>query len=351
MNTTKQVDMLDTTRLAAYLEASISGFQGPLSVQKFAGGQSNPTFLLESPSGKYVLRRKPPGQVLKSAHAVDREFRVIAALAATDVPVAQAIHLCSDDEVIGSMFYLMSFVPGRTFWDAALPELRPEQRPAIYDAMNRTLAALHAVNVDAVGLGDFGKPGNYFERQISMWTRQYRLSETENIPAMNFMLDWLPANTPPDDGRLCLIHGDFRIDNMIFHPREAEVSALIDWELSTLGHPMADLAHYCMSMRLPGLSDMKGLGGKDRTELNIPSEEDFIARYCERTGLNRIEHWPFYLAFSYFRLAAIVQGVMKRALDGNASSQKALEVGKMARPLAEMAVAVLESNSSASLSS
>ena len=351
MNTATQVDVLDTARLAAYLQANISGFKGPLKLQKFAGGQSNPTFLLESPSGKYVLRRKPPGQVLQSAHAVDREFRVIAALAATDVPVAQAIHLCSDDEVIGSMFYLMSFVPGRTFWDAALPELRTEQRPAIYDAMNRTLAALHAVNVDAVGLGDFGKPGNYFERQISMWTRQYRLSETENIPAMNFMLDWLPANTPPDDGRLCLIHGDFRIDNMIFHPREAEVSALIDWELSTLGHPMADLAHYCMSMRLPGLSDMKGLGGKDRTELNIPSEEDFIARYCERTGLNRIEHWPFYLAFSYFRLAAIVQGVMKRALDGNASSKKALDVGKMARPLAEMAVAVLESNSNASLSS
>jgi len=245
----------------------------------------------------------------------------------------------------------MSFVPGRTFWDAALPELRTEQRPAIYDAMNRALSTLHSVNVDAIGLGDYGKPGNYFERQISMWTRQYRLSETDNIPAMNFMLDWLPANTPPDDGRICLIHGDFRIDNMIFHPVESDVSALIDWELSTLGHPMADLAYHCMSLRLPGLSDMKGLSGKDRAALNIPSEEDFIARYCERTGTGRIEHWPFYLAFSYFRLAAIVQGVMKRALDGNASSQKALEVGKMARPLAEMAVAVLESNSSASLSS
>jgi len=342
MSTATQVDVLDTARLAAYLQASISGFKGPLTAQKFAGGQSNPTFLLESRLGKYVLRRKPQGQVLKSAHAVDREFRVISALAATEVPVAKAIHLCSDDEVIGSTFYLMSYVPGRIFWDAALPELHPEQRPAIYDAMNRTLCALHSVNVDAVGLGDYGKPGNYFERQISMWTRQYQLSETESIPAMNFMLEWLPANTPPDDGRVCLIHGDFRIDNMIFHPVEAEVSALIDWELSTLGHPMADLAYHCMSMRLPDLSDMKGLGGKDRTELNIPSEEDFIARYCERTGLAGIEHWPFYLAFSYFRLAAIVQGVMKRALEGNASSQKALEVGKMARPLAEMAVAVLE---------
>ena len=347
MNTPTQVDVLDTMRLAAYLQANISGFKGPLKLQKFAGSQSNPTFLLEARSGKYVLRRKPPGQVLKSAHAVDREFRVIAALAATEVPVARAIHLCSDDEVIGSMFYLMSYVPGRIFWDAALPELHPEQRPAIYDAMNRTLSALHSVNVDTVGLGDYGKPGNYFERQISMWTRQYQLSETENIPAMNYMLDWLPHNTPPDDGRVCLIHGDFRIDNMIFHPVEAEVAALIDWELSTLGHPMADLAYHCMSMRLPALSNMKGLGGKDRAELNIPSEEAFIARYCERTGLAGVEHWPFYLAFSYFRLAAIVQGVMKRALDGNASSQKALEVGKMARPLAEMAVAVLKTGSSA----
>jgi aminoglycoside phosphotransferase (APT) family kinase protein len=351
VNTSTERDTLDAERLAAYLTANVSGFKGPLTAQKFAGGQSNPTFLLESPSGKYVLRRKPPGQVLQSAHAVDREFRVIAALAATEVPVAKAIHLCSDDDVIGSMFYLMSYVPGRTFWDAALPELHPGQRPGIYAAMNRTLSALHSVNVDAIGLGDYGKPGNYFERQIAMWTRQYQLSETENIPAMNFMLDWLPRNTPPDDGRVCLIHGDFRIDNMIFHPDEAAVSALIDWELSTLGHPMADLAYHCMSMRLPGLSDMKGLGGKDRKELNIPSEEEFIARYCERTGMGRIYHWPFYLAFSYFRLAAIVQGVMKRALDGNASSKKALEVGKMARPLAEMAVAVLESNSSANLHS
>jgi len=342
MKTVTQVDVLDTGRLATYLEATIDGFTGPLTAQKFAGGQSNPTFLLESRSGKYVLRRKPPGQVLKSAHAVEREFRVISALAATGVPVAQAIHLCSDDEVIGSTFYLMSYVPGRIFWDAALPELQSEQRPAVYDAMNRTLSALHSVNVDALGLGDFGKPGNYFERQISMWTRQYQLSETESIPAMNLMLDWLPRNTPRDDGRVCLIHGDFRIDNMIFHPEAAQVSALIDWELSTLGHPMADLAYHCMSLRLPELSNMRGLGGKDRAKLNIPREEAFIAQYCERTGLSGIEHWPFYLAFSYFRLAAIVQGVMKRALDGNASSTKALEVGKMARPLAEMAVAVLE---------
>ena len=196
MNIATQVDVLDTARLAAYLEAGVSGFKGPLTAQKFAGGQSNPTFLLESPSGKYVLRRKPPGEVLKSAHAVEREFRVISALAATDVPVARAIHLCSDDAVIGSMFYLMSYVPGRIFWDAALPELHPELRPAIYDAMNRTLSALHSVNVDAIGLGDYGKPGNYFERQISMWARQYQLSETENIPAMNFMLDWLPAQYP-----------------------------------------------------------------------------------------------------------------------------------------------------------
>jgi aminoglycoside phosphotransferase (APT) family kinase protein len=334
--------MVDEIQLAAYLGAHVLGFTGPATVEKFSGGQSNPTFLVQSPSGKYVLRKKPDGQVLKSAHAVDREFRVISALAATDVPVPRAIHLCTDDSVIGSMFYLMSYVEGRGFWDSALPELAPGDRPGIYDAINRTLASLHMVNVDAVGLSDYGKPGNYFERQISMWTRQYRLTETEEIPAMDFMIDWLPAHTPADDGRVCLIHGDFRIDNMIFHPVENEVLAVLDWELSTLGNPMADLAYYCMSLRLPGLSNMKGLGGKSRKELNIPSEEEFIARYCQRTGLTGIDHWPFYLAFSYFRLAAIVQGVMKRALDGNASSEKATEVGRMARPLAEMATAVLE---------
>ncbi len=333
---------LDEHRLAAYLEARVEGFKGPITARKFPGGQSNPTFLIETPGEQYVLRRKPPGHILKSAHAVDREFRVISALAGTGVPVAKAIHLCEDDDVIGSMFYLMSYVKGRTFWDAALPDLQREQRPGVYDQLNRTMAALHSVDVDAVGLADYGKPGNYFERQIGRWTRQYAASETESIVAMDTLIEVLPKITPADDGKVCLIHGDFRIDNLIFHRERTEVLALIDWELSTLGHPLADLAYYCMTMRLPGISDMKGLGNKNRKELNIPSEAHFVEQYCARTGQDRIDDWPFYLAFSYFRLAAIVQGVMKRALDGNASSQKALEVGKMARPLAEMGMAVLD---------
>jgi len=343
MNDLNTESMFDESGLARYLEAGIDSFSGPLTARKFAGGQSNPTYLIESPSGKYVLRRKPPGQVLKSAHAVDREFRVISALAATDVPVPKAIHLCIDDTVIGSMFYLMEFVAGRTFWDAALPAVPLGERAGIYDSIIRTLAALHSVDVNAVGLDDYGRPGNYFDRQISRWITQYGLSETEEIEAMNTLIDRLPDNTPPDDGRVSLIHGDYRIDNMIFDPQGNQVLALIDWELSTLGHPMADLAYTCMSMRLPRLGEMKGLAGLDRNALNIPDEAAFLAQYCNRTGLNSIDHWPFYLAFSYFRLAAIVQGVMKRALDGNASSAKALEVGKMARPLAEMGLAVLES--------
>ena len=341
MNTASTTS-LDEPRLARYLEAQVPGFKGPLSAKKFTGGRSNPTFLIESSSGKYVLRRKPPGPVLKSAHAVDREFRVISALAATDVPVARAIHLCTDEDVIGSMFYLMSFVDGRIFWDAALPELDRDQRPAVYDAINRSLAALHSVNIEAVGLGDFGKPGNYFERQIAIWTRQYQLSATEVIPEMDRLIESLPALTPADDGRVCLLHGDYRLDNMIFRRDAPEVAALIDWELSTLGHPMADLAYYCMSLRMPGHGDMKGLGGRDRQALNIPTEEAFIEQYCTRTGQGGIQHWPFYMAFSYFRLAGILQGVKKRALDGNASSQRALEVGNMTRPMAELGVAVLD---------
>ena len=333
---------LDEVRLASYLECHLPGFKGPLSAQKFPGGQSNPTFLIESASGQYVLRRKPPGQVLKSAHAVDREFRVIAALQETGVPVPRAVHLCIDEDVIGSMFYLMSYVDGRIFWDAALPELNSDERPGIYHAINRTLADLHSVDVTAAGLADYGHPGNYFQRQISTWTRQYGLSQTEDIVAMNRLIEWLPANAPADDGRICLIHGDFRIDNMIFARDSHAVLAVLDWELSTLGHPLADLAYFCMSLRLPELSEMKGLAGRDRAALNIPSEQAFVDQYRQRTGAGKISNWPFYLAFSYFRLAAILQGVLKRALDGNASSKKALQVGRMARPLAETAVELID---------
>ncbi|BFM15093.1 phosphotransferase family protein [Maricurvus nonylphenolicus] len=326
----------DTDKLAAYLEQQVEDFQGPLTATKFAGGQSNPTFLIEAQSGKYVLRRKPPGELLKSAHAVDREYKVMSALADTDVPVAKAYHLCEDDSIIGSMFYLMEFIDGRVMWDPALPEATNEERTAIYTEMNRVLAALHSVDVDAVGLSDYGKPGSYFERQVGRWTKQYRASETEAIPEMETLMEWLPANIPADDGKVALAHGDFRLDNMMFHPAESRVLALVDWELSTLGHPFADLAYQCMQLRMENTGVMSGLGGVDRKALGIPSEEEYVAQYCERMGLTEIPNWNFYLAFSFFRFAAILQGVKKRALDGNASSEKAMQMGELVKPLAVM---------------
>jgi aminoglycoside phosphotransferase (APT) family kinase protein len=332
---------IDASKLATYLERHIDGFKGPLNIEQFAGGQSNPTYKLRAASGVYVLRSKPLGVLLKSAHAVDREFRVISALANSAVPVATAYHLCSDDSVIGSMFYVMSFAAGRNFWDAALPELSPDQRPAIYDAVNNTLAALHNIDIEATGLSDFGKPGNYFERQIGRWQQQYRAAETETIPSMEELMAWLPANLPADDGRVALIHGDFRIDNMIFDPQQPRVIALLDWELATLGHPLADLAYYCMWLRLPRLGAVKGLAGEDVAALNIPSEQAFIEQYCQRTGIAGIEHWNFYLAFSFFKMTAIVQGILKRALEGNASNSSALEVGRMAGSLSTMAMTLI----------
>ncbi|MDX1594615.1 MAG: phosphotransferase [Gammaproteobacteria bacterium] len=334
---------LDTARLAAYLEAHVPGFRGPLSAEKFAGGQSNPTYLVEAASGRYVLRRKPPGELLKSAHAVDREFRVLEALHGGSVPVAKPYHLCTDDGVIGSWFYLMDHVDGRIFWNPALPELDRAQRGALYDEMNRVLAALHAVDVAAVGLADYGKPGNYFERQVGRWTKQYRASETERIEAMERLMAWLPDATPADDGRVGLIHGDYRLDNLIFAHDRPAILAVVDWELSTLGHPFADLAYQCMQLRLPGdLEVLAGLGGLDRAALGIPSEADYVAAYCARAGLDGIPDWDYYLAFSFFRFSAILQGIRKRALDGNASSKLAHDYGALARPLAEMGWAVVE---------
>ncbi|NIB43088.1 phosphotransferase family protein [Pseudomaricurvus alkylphenolicus] len=342
MSDTKQSFDFDAAALAAYLEQQVEGFKGPLTAEKFAGGQSNPTFLIVAASGKYVLRRKPPGELLKSAHAVDREFRVMAALANTDVPVARAYHLCENDSIIGSMFYLMEFIDGRVMWDPALPEASNEERTAIYDEMNRVLAALHSVNIDAVGLSDYGKPGNYFERQVGRWTKQYRAAQTEAIPEMEKLMEWLPANMPDDDGRVALAHGDFRLDNMMFHPNEPRVLALVDWELSTLGHPFADLAYQCMQLRMAHGGVMSGLGGVDRSALGIPSEQQYVAQYCQRMGLTEIPHWHFYLAFSFFRFAAILQGVKKRALDGNASSEKALQMGALVEPLAKMAAELID---------
>ena len=338
MSTSSSSFDFDHHRLANYLEQHIAGFKGPVTTEKFSGGQSNPTFLLEAASGKYVLRRKPPGELLKSAHAVDREYKVICALKNTPVPVAHAYHLCEDNSIIGSMFYIMEFIDGRVFWDPALPSQTKAERRAIYSEMNRVLAALHSVDIQAAGLADYGRAGNYFERQIGRWSKQYRASETQAISGMEKLMQWLPANMPADDGRVTLVHGDFRLDNMMFHRSETRVLALVDWELSTLGHPFADLAYQCMQLHMNNTGIMPGLGDIDRGALGIPSEEEYVAQYCEHQGLKEIPRWNFYLAFSYFRFAAILQGVKKRALDGNASNEKALKMGEFVVPLADRAI-------------
>lgn len=328
---------LDVEQLAHYLQQHVPGFRGPVQATKFAGGQSNPTFLLDTPGGRYVLRRQPPGQLLKSAHAVDREFRVLSALAETPVPVARAWHLCEDREVIGSLFYLMSYEEGRIFWDPALPEVDRDARRSYYASIVATLAALHDVDIDAVGLGDYGRPGNYFQRQIELWTKQYRAAETEQIVPMEALIDWLPAHCPADTQRPALVHGDFRIDNLIFANDTPRVRAILDWELSTLGNPLADLAYFCMCLRLPSKGHITGLRGQDRAALGIPEEDEMVDQYCKLRGLPAISNWNFYLAFSFFRLASIAQGVKARALQGNASNANAHEVGGMVEPLARLA--------------
>jgi aminoglycoside phosphotransferase (APT) family kinase protein len=314
----------------------------PLSAEKFAGGQSNPTFKLSAGDRKFVLRRKPPGQLLASAHAVDREFRVIAALQDTDVPVPGAVALCKEDEIIGSMFYLMEYLEGRVFWDPVLPELTNDERSAVYDDMNRVLAAMHSINVADVGLGDYGRPGNYFERQVGRWTKQYRASETQTVPAMEELMAWLPENMPAEDDRVALVHGDYRLDNVMFHPTEPKIIAVLDWELSTLGNPIADLAYQVMAWQLPRDAGITGLAGIDRKPLAIPEDNSYVTSYCERTGRDEIKHWNFYLAFCFFRLAAIVQGVKKRALDGTASSAEAESRGNLVQPLAELGMSYMK---------
>ena len=334
---------LDAEGLRPYLEAHVEGFRGPFEIEKFSGGQSNPTFRITAASGIYVLRRQPPGDLLKSAHAVDREFRVMSALHSTDVPVARVFHLCEDREVIGSMFYVMEFCDGRIFWDAAIPDVGRAERTAIYDEMIRVLAALHQVDVDAAGLADYGKPGNYFERQYGRWSSQYRASELQRIEPMEQLMTWLGGNIPADDGRVTLVHGDYRVDNMIFARDEPKAIALLDWELSTLGHPFADLGYYCMQLRMPqNVGNMSGLRGKDLDALGIPNEQACVASYCERTGVDRIDNFSFYVAFSFFRLAAIVQGVAKRAIEGNASSVRAAELGRFVQPIAALALEAIE---------
>lgn len=325
----------DTARLQQYLELHVEGFAGPLQTRRFSDGQSNPTYLLETPGQRYVLRKKPSGVLLPSAHAVEREYRVITALHGTEVPVARTYCLCEDSTVIGTPFYVMEFVDGRVLWDPTLPGMQPSERAAIYDDMNRVVAALHGIDPAAAGLGDFGRPGNYFERQIARWTRQYRASETETIAAMDDLIAWLPEHIPAADEN-AIVHGDLRLDNLIFHPTEPRIVAVLDWELSTLGHPLADFAYHALTWRLSA-EEFRGMRGADLAALGIPDEQTYLDQYCRRSGRGPIppEEWNFYLAYSMFRLAAILQGIVKRALDGNASSAHALETGRKARPIAE----------------
>jgi aminoglycoside phosphotransferase (APT) family kinase protein len=320
--------LFDIDAVETWMAAHVPGFRGPISVEKFAFGQSNPTFKLTAASGAYVLRRKPPGQLLKSAHAVDREFRVQRALAGTDVPVARMHALCEDDALIGSMFYVMDHVQGRSFVDPRLPDVSATDRSTIFDDMNRVLAAIHSVDLSATELNDYGPHGNYYQRQIDRWTKQYRATETEALPEMDALIQWLADNLPEDDGRVTLVHGDYRIDNLLFAPDRPTCVAVLDWELSTLGHPYADLAAVIMQWGLPPGDVGRGLASVDRNQLGIPEDHAFVEAYCRRMGLPGIDRFGFYLAFTYFRMAAILQGVKRRALDGNASNpEKALELG------------------------
>ncbi len=321
-------DLLDLDVVAKYMASRIDGFSGSLSAEKTPTGQSNPTFILTSSTGKFVLRHKPPGVLLKSAHAVDREFRVMSALANTGVPVPKMYFLCEDEDVIGSMFYVMEYIDGRNFVDPRIPDVTPIERRGMYDAMNAGLAALHCVDVDAVGLTDYGKSGNYFVRQISRWSGQYRASETGTITEMDQLIEWLDGNIPEGDDKTSLVHGDWRIDNLLFAPDRPKLAAILDWELSTLGHPLADLGAQLMQWAMPVGPEGRGLDGVDRGALGIPEDREYIELYAKQTGLSDVPEMDFYVAFSFFRMAAILQGVKKRALDGNASNpEQALRLG------------------------
>lgn len=340
------IDLEDSRRLGVYLEDRISEFKSLRKISKFAGGQSNPTFLLEADSGKYVLRRQPPGKILKSAHAVDREYRVMAALSETDVPVPRVYHLCDDISVNESMFYIMEYIEGRVLSDPTLPEFDICSRNALYRDMCRVLALIHKVDLATVGLANFGRTTSYYKRQISRWTKQYRATQTEHIDEIEELINWLDRFMPMDDGWATLVHGDYRLENMIIHPTEPRIIAVLDWELSTLGHPFSDLAYQCMILRMPARSHgVSGLDGINRSSMGIPDEEEYITAYCRYMNLKSIPDWRFYLVFSFFRLAAICQGVKKRALDGNASNDTPLDVGEMVRPLAQSAIRVIENQS------
>ncbi|MEZ5664393.1 MAG: phosphotransferase [Burkholderiaceae bacterium] len=327
----------DVAALQRYLQAQVPDLGADLAVTPFAGGQSNPTYLVSDGRRRLVLRKKPPGELLPSAHAVDREFRVISALQGTGVPVARPVCLCEDPLVIGTVFYVMDFVEGRIFWDPALPELSGPQRQALYDDMNRVVAALHAVRPEAVGLQDYGRQGQFLARQVARWSRQYQASETEPIEAMHRLIDWLPGHIP-DGGAHGIVHGDLRLDNMIFHPDEPRVIAVLDWELSTLGDPLADLAYHMLPWHLTA-QEFRGMAGRDLMSLDIPSERDYLDLWLQRTGHPPVstETWTVYLVYNLFRLAAILQGIARRALDGTAAASNAAQTGAKATLIADIA--------------
>jgi aminoglycoside phosphotransferase (APT) family kinase protein len=328
----------DAGAMQDYMRRNVEGFSGEISVEQFKGGQSNPTFKLTASNGRrYVLRTKPgpAAKLLPSAHAVDREFRVMDALNKAGFPAPRQHGLCMDESVIGRAFYIMEFVEGRVLWDQSMPGMSPGDRAAHYDEMNRVIARLHTIAYADIGLADYGKPGNYFARQIDRWTRQYKAAETETITAMDALIEWLPKHIPPGD-ETSIVHGDYRLDNLIFHPVEPRILAVLDWELSTLGHPLADFSYHCMSWHIePG--QFRGIAGLDLQALGIPPEDEHIAKYCERTGKAiRRDDFSFYLAYNMFRLAGILQGIMKRYVDGTAASEQALQAGRSARTMAEL---------------
>lgn len=331
----RETHRFDVRALERYMERHVEGFAGPVVVRQFEGGQSNPTYYVQAGPRAYVLRRKPPGRLLPSAHLIEREYRILSALAKTDIPVPRTRALCEDPGVIGTPFYMMDYVPGRVLRDPRMPGARPDERAAIVADMIEVLARLHQVDWQAIGLADFGRPGNYFARQIHRWTGQYRASETETIASMERLIGWLPEHIPAGD-ETTIVHGDFRLANVIVHPSEPRIAGVIDWELSTLGHPLADLAYNCLPFRLAG-ETFEGLLGEDLARLGIPDEHACVAMYCRHTGRAGIPQWEFYLAFAMFRLAAILQGILGRVRAGTATDPNAHARGAMARPLADAA--------------
>lgn len=342
---------LDVSVLTSYLEKHIKDFQGPLQIERFVGGQSNPSYLLKAGSARYVLRRRPFGKLLPSAHALDREFKILSLLSHTDVATPKVYHLCSDESVIGAMFYIMEYCQGVIYWDLALPQCNKASRSTIYQQMNQSLTTIHKIDLEKNGMSDYGKAGHFYKRQFKRWHGQYQASQTQSIVAMESLMAWLERNIPEDDEPHCLVHGDYRLDNLVFRPDDNGLIAILDWELSTIGHPLSDLANQCMNMRLP-ISDKKyivsGLGDSDRMLLGIPTEEQYIDEYLHTMGRASIKNWHFYLGFSFFKLAAIGQGVVKRQQQGNAASEFAIELEKMIEPLAVMGLSITQQGSNAS---